>query len=95
VKSELILIKQQHPELGHKAAFEMACRSWQVSKPACLLRLSRAAEPQQAAAEEKGGKQEMTREEEMEVAAEAERLCKSLGAVRVKSPPTSLVCTCS
>jgi ferric-dicitrate binding protein FerR (iron transport regulator) len=50
VKSELKIIKQQHPELGHKAAFEKVCRSWQVSKPDLA----------QAAAEEKGGKQEMT-----------------------------------
>ena len=62
MKSELKLIKQQHPELGHKAAFETVCRSWQVSKPDLA----------QAAAEEKGDKQEMTREEETEVTREEE-----------------------
>ena len=58
MKSELALIKQRHPELGHKAAFEKACRSWQELK-------HDVAQPQQATAEEKGGKKEM------EVAADA------------------------
>ena len=52
MKSERALIKQRHPELGHKAAFDKACRSWQVLK-------HDVAHPQQATAEEKGGKKEM------------------------------------